>query len=94
MVSNRLVEYLDTYDLISPHQFGFRKGYGTEYAIMDIQEKLLHNLEEGTNTCSVFLDLAKAFDSVDHTILLQKLYKYGIRGSMLSFFKSYLDSRL
>ena len=93
VVSNRLIDYLDNFDLITPHQFGFRKNYGTEYAIMDIHEKLLHNLEEGTNTCSVFLDLAKAFDSVNHTILLQKLHKYGIRGNMLSFFKSYLESR-
>ena len=93
LISNRVVEYVEKFELLSPEQFGFRKNFGTEYAILDIHEKLLNNLDNGLNTCSIFLDLAKAFDSVSHDILLRKLYKYGIRGSALSLFTSYLSSR-
>ena len=88
LISNRVMDYLEKFDLISPHQFGFRKKFGTEYAILDIYEKLLSNLDKGLNTCSIFLDLAKAFDSVSHEILLRKLHKYGIRNNALSFFQS------
>ena len=56
-------------------------------------EKLLNNLDKNLNTCSIFLDLAKAFDSVSHEILLRKLHKYGIRDEVLSLFSSYLSSR-
>ena len=59
----------------------------------DIYDKLIQNLDEGLNSCAIFLDLAKAFDSVSHTILLQKLHRYGIRGKALDLFTSYLTSR-
>ena len=59
----------------------------------DVYEKLIHNLDSGLTTCTIFLDLAKAFDSVSHNILLKKLEKYGVRGSALDLFTSYLDSR-
>ena len=93
LISSRISDYLDTHDLLSPHQFGFRKNFGTEFAIMDMCEKLLSNLDKNLNTCSIFLDLAKAFDSVSHDILLRKLHKYGIRDQALSLFSSYLGSR-
>ena len=60
---------------------------------MDIYEKLLSNLDKKSNTCAIFLDLAKAFDSVSHKILIQKLQKYGIHGKLLDLFVSYLSSR-
>ena len=60
---------------------------------MDIYEKLLNNLDKGSITCSIFLDLAKAFDSVSHSILIRKLEKYGIQGKALSLFVSYLEER-
>ena len=93
LLTNRVMDYLERFNLLSPHQFRFRKGFGTEYAIIDIYEKLLNNLDKGLNTCSIFLDLAKAFDSVSHEILLRKLFKYGIRNNALAFFESYLSSR-
>ena len=64
-------------------KFGFRAKFSTEYAVMDIYEKLLSNLDKKLNTCAIFLDLAKAFDSVSHKILIQKLQKYGIHGKLL-----------
>ena len=54
----------------------------------------MKNLDEGLSSCAVFLDLAKAFDSVSHKILLRKMHHYGIRGKALELFKSYLSSRL
>ena len=93
VMSVRVTDFLNTNNLISNHQFGFREGFSTEYAILDIYEKLLNNLDRGSSSCAIFLDLAKAFDSVDHGTLLRKLPKYGIRGNALNFFKSYLTTR-
>ena len=89
----RTIKFLDKFNILSRHQFGFRSKFATEYAITDIYEKLVHNLDSGLNSCAIFIDLAKAFDSVSHTILLQKLEYYGIRGDVLELFKSYLNDR-
>ena len=77
IISTRVVSFCDKFNLISPEQFGFRAKYSTEYAVLDIYEKLLHNLDTELSSCAIFLDLAKAFDSVSHDILLRKLQKYG-----------------
>ena len=70
-----------------------RKKHSTELAITEVYNDLLNNLEDNKFTCAIFLDLAKAFDSVDHKILLRKLEKYGIRGNALELMKSYLQNR-
>ena len=93
VVSVRVVDYFEKFNMFCPQQFGFRARFSTEYAILDINEKLLNNLDKKLSTCSIFLDLAKAFDSVSHEILLRKMEKYGIRGKALMFFKSYLSTR-
>ena len=93
VVSIRTTAFLKKQKVFSSHQFGFREGFSTEYAILDIYEKLLHNLDKGLTSCAIFLDLAKAFDSVDHETLLRKLPKYGIKDSALSLFRSYLTAR-
>ena len=93
VISIRLLHYFNDFDLFSQYQFGFREGFTTEFAILDIYEKILNNLDNGQTTCSIFLDLAKAFDSVSHEILLRKLEKYGIQGKVLELFTSYLAER-
>ena len=93
LISVRLLTYFNGYELFSKHQFGFREGFTTEFAILDIYEKLISNLDKGSVTCSIFLDLAKAFDSVSHSILIHKLEKYGIQGDVLKLFVSYLEDR-
>ena len=93
IIETRLVKFLDQKNIITPHQFGFRKNYSTELAVAEIQNMLLKNLDENKVTCTIFLDLAKAFDTVDHSILLLKLERYGIRGQALSLLKSYLCDR-
>ena len=76
--------HLSKHDIISEQQFGFRPKFTTEYAILDIYEKLINNLDKKLTTCAIFLDLAKAFDTVSHDILLRKLEAYGIRGDALN----------
>ena len=94
LISTRLTDFLDKHKLMSDCQFGFRKKFNTDLAIIDIYEKLLSNLDKRLSSCTIFLDLAKAFDSVNHNILLRKLDKYGIRGNFLRIIDSYLSSRL
>ncbi len=70
-----------------------RSNYFTATTLLDVSDYILNNMYNGKVTVAVFLDLKKAFDTVNHKILLSKLYSYGIRGNTLSWFKSYLDMR-
>ena len=74
-------------------QYGYQKGKSTEHALIEIHTKVLESLEKKENPCGVFLDFAKAFDTVDHTILLSKLHYYGIRGLPLTLITPYLSNR-
>ena len=75
------------------YQFGFRKGYSTEQAILEITDSLKKAMDKKLVTCGLFLDFSKAFDTVNHDILLSKLYSYGIRDNPLRWFESYLYNR-
>ena len=90
---NQISSYLTKKKILSPQQYGFRPNYSTSIALNDICNELLHNLKENKISCTVFLDLAKAFDTVDHTILIKKLKQYGIRGTPLELLKNYLQNR-
>ena len=92
-MQNALTVFINKHNIFAHHQFGFRKSHSTELAVVDVYDKLLENLNQKKYTCAVFLDLAKAFDSVDHNILLKKLFKYGVRGVALDLLKSYLSER-
>ena len=93
ILSIRVLKFLSKHEIVSKHQIGFRAKFSTDYAFIDIYDKLINNLDKGLSSCAIFLDLAKAFDSVDHRILLKKLDYYGIRGKALQLFESYLNSR-
>ena len=89
----RLYRYLETQNLLYPSQYGFRTTRSCEQAIMELVGNILQSKNRNEHCASVFLDLSKAFDTLDHTILLQKLERYGIRGIALEWFRNYLKDR-
>ena len=89
----RIYDFLESSNIFYELQFGFRKNYSTSHAILDIVENIRENLDNKTFACGVFIDLEKAFDTINHQILLKKLQHYGIRGMTLQWFTSYLSDR-
>ena len=94
LVYNRLISHINENKLLYEYQFGFQKGKSTYLAIMMLVDKITEALDQGECVVGVFLDFSKAFDTVDHNILLQKLHKYGICGVELLWFEDYLSNRM
>jgi retron-type reverse transcriptase len=92
-MSNRLINFLDANHCLFKRQFGFRSKHSTEHALISLTESIRKNLDSGQFACGIFIDLQKAFDTVDHEILLTKLKHYGIRGIGSSWFRSFLSNR-
>ena len=94
LMYSRLYNFLNAYNCLNDLQFGFRSKYSTSHALINhITAKIQEALDTGNFTCGVFIDLQKAFDTVDHNILLDKLNYYGARGTINSWFRSYLYNR-
>jgi hypothetical protein len=89
----RVMSFLNKYKLLYCYQFGFRQKYSTILALIETVDTIQQDLENGFYVGGIYLDLTKAFDTVDHKILLDKLCHYGIRGHALSWFDSYLNNR-
>ena len=89
----RLVQFFGKHQIIIPNQYGFRAGHSTAMAILDMVEKVRSAWAEKDAALGVFIDLKKAFDTVDHGLLLQKLDHYGIRNQTLKILESYLKDR-
>ena len=89
----QIINFINKHNILHPFQYGFRKNYSTEQAINQISEQLISNMEDKLYSCAVFLDLAKAFDTIDHQILINKLHHYGIRGLAGQLIKNYLSNR-
>ena len=80
LMYKRLVAYLEKVNVLCENQFGFRNNHSAIHALILIADKIQKAIDEGNYACGIFLDLSKAFDTVNHSILLKKLEAYGIRG--------------
>jgi hypothetical protein len=89
----RLIEYIDRYEILYCCQFGFRKNHSTSFALIHLVNKITSAIDRNEITAGVFLDLSKAFDTIDHEILFGKLEHYGICGMALKWIKSYFENR-
>ncbi|RVE43158.1 hypothetical protein evm_012189 [Chilo suppressalis] len=93
IINKRLIDYLEKNNYLSPTQFGFRAKLSTADAVHNLTNYITQELGKGKHTLAVFLDLAKAFDTVSIPKLLKKLEALGIRGTQLKLFADYLDNR-
>ena len=89
MSSYRLKSFLEQHNILHDSQYGFREKRSTEHALLDIINQIETNMGAELYSCGIFIDLRKAFDTVDHQILLSKLLHYGVRGIINRWFSSY-----
>jgi len=93
IVYRRLFTFLSKTNALYKFQFGFRKNHSTSLALLDVLDSCYKNIDANNKVIGIFLDLQKAFDTVQHHILLTKLHNYGIRGVMHNWLKNYLQNR-
>ena len=93
LIYNRILEFIDKHEIFSNNQFGFRKKYSTSHAINSLVNQFHDSVENNQFMIGLFIDLSRAFDTLSHKILVNKLYKYGIRGIALEWIKDYLLNR-
>ena len=78
---------------MTENQYGFRKLFSTEHAILELSDRVISELDQGHSPLAIFLDLLKAFDTLNHHILLSKLQYYGIKNSAFNWLKTFLENR-
>ena len=91
LISNRLLTFLERETVFFKGQFSFRAKHLTDYAILSMIDKVQQAIDKGDLSCALFLDFSKAFDTVDHDILIDKLEYYGLRGIAKDWFKGTLS---
>ena len=90
---NRVYNYLNDNNLLFHKQFGFRKGHSTDHALIELINSIYDSFNQNKYTLGVFIDLSKAFGTVDHNVLIDKLNLYDIKSNSLKWFSSYLSKR-
>src|SRR4029077_14099319 len=90
----RMLNFITKHNILYKNQFGFRKYHSIELALTKLIDIITKSLDAKAYTCCLFIDLKKAFDTVDISILLDKLYHYGFRGKSHQFLNTYLLNRL
>ena len=93
VIQKKLVEYLEQHNLISSSQHGFRRGHSCLSELLDHYNELIDNLGAIQDSDVIYLDFSKAFDKVDHDLLIKKLQRYGITGKLLRWIKSFIFNR-
>lgn len=93
LMKSRLLNFLEKNKILSANQYGFQKEKSTEHALMQVTKIIYSNENKKLKTAAIFLDICKAFDTVNHELLLHKLNLVGIRGNVHAWFKSYLKNR-
>ena len=89
IIAKKMMKFMNKNNIFTDFQFGFKTNNLTELAVTSIYDKVLQNLDDKKVTCSIFLDIKKTFDSVDHCVILKKLCHYGFRDNILLFFEDY-----
>src|SRR6478672_5880655 len=90
VMHKRIYDFLEANNVLYNRQYGFRKNHSTNLAILDVVDQISMSIDDGKYAIGIFLDLSKAFDTINHKILFDKLYRCGIRGNALDWIKSYL----
>ena len=93
ILKNKMLNFINNNNLLASEHFDFTTNGSTEQAITTIYDKFLDKLNNTQYTHAIFLNIKKAFDTIDHQLLIKKLYLYGFRGKFWNILKSYLDSR-
>ena len=93
IIFNQTYSHFDDHNLFFGNQYGFRKKHSTELAVLEVIDRITNQLDKGQTPMNIYLDLSKAFDTLDHDILINKLQYYGVHGSALRLFKNYLTER-
>ena len=89
----RLFKFLELHKILYNLQFGFQENHSIDHALVSLTETIRHSLDNKRFGCGIFIDIQKAFDTVNHQILLSKMEHYGVRGYALDWFESYLSER-
>ena len=93
VIYNRMIKFIDKYNILSTQQYGFRKNMGTDTALINYTDTILKGLNDKLYTVSIFMDLSKAFDVLNLEILKLKLEHYGFRNDFLGFLMSFVENR-
>ncbi len=93
LVYDQIYRFFQNEKLFYTSQYGFRSEHSTEFAALEVIDRLINKMDNGETPINIYLDLSKAFDTIDHDISKHKLKHNGITGTALNLFDSYLSNR-